>query len=468
MGFRQVLPFLSLLSAVSASKGSTLQLFPLPNFRVNVIATPFLDPNDQTELINFGNNLKDAVNVHLFDTFKTEFLKIHQIYEGESPESRIDHLEIGTIVDEDPGLTEIRADMSGHVSLKQKSGFEITQSFVSDMVKIAFETAASNENLLILLHEKVDAVTSVQVYLDSRDTSNPLSPPKEIPTVNTVVEEEGTSGGKPVSKPVAISLTVSLITLIVGLFAYVRRDHRIYKKSGLLIHSDEDSDFSEEDGFGRLLGELELDEASYASLEEGDAIQFVPVPAKIDKEHTDKALRALQLRDVQPKRYVKPGSPFELLYGASFSHRDQAKVAKAHGLKYKQPKTIKVSGKKIRKKAPLKPMVSITEGNEDETKAAQPTEAFFPQFMSNLSSLLSNKTATANPNETESLNNATNEKSSSSPLVYRDFPRHDGTPCVLFTKVENVDWSEDSEDDQTVSIMYTPYLTKPYNLSSQL
>jgi hypothetical protein len=439
MGLKQILPLL-LLCAVSGRK--TYQLFAIPSFRINLIALPPLqNPNDPSELLSFGKELKDAANVHLFQTFRVELNRIHQIpLGGDSPVSTI---ELEVAVHNEFGGTQIRADMIGNVWLEEMQGVEINQALVRDMVEIAFNTTAANADFLDRLQVKLPAVQSVDVETDLEDTDGSNSS-STIPTVNTVIEGDGTidkaasvPGG---SNAVVVSMSVALVALLIGLFAYVRRDQLSYKKGNLLIDNDQQSDFSEEDGFGRLLGELELDEASYASLEDGDGIQFVPVPAKIDKEHENKATRALKDVQLQPRRYVNPGSPFELLYGASFSHRDQAKVARAHGAKkFKQPKSMKVSGKKIRKKAPLQPMVPITEVNEEEAKV-QTTEHFFPQMMSTISSFLKDKTTPSNATENEE-----------EPFVYRDFPRHDGTPCVLFTNVDNVDWDQHTDEEQAVS-----------------
>ena len=390
-----------------------------------------------------GNSLKDVTSVHLFQTFENEVNKAISNSGGNSPVSTI---ALDLVVHNDSEEEIVSVNMSGTVTFHDTAGISFDSAVVKDMVNIAFNSTAAMDDFFSLLAEKIPSVESVLVDTNLSTFNSPIA----IPTVNTVIEDESSMNDadeiKGGSSAITVSMSVALIALVVGLFAYVRRDQLSYKKGNLLIENDEQSEFSEEDGFGRLLGELELDEDSYASFDDEDGIQFVPVPAKIDEEQADKATRALKDEDIQPRRFVKPGSPFELLYGASFSHRDHTKVAKAHGAKYKQPKSIKVSGKRIRKKAPLKPMVSINEGDEEEARP-QTSEYFFPQFMSSLSSFLKEKTTTSNPDPTTE----DCEQEESEPFVYRDFPRHDGSPCVLFTDVENVDWKEDAENGVSVT-----------------
>jgi hypothetical protein len=47
-------------------------------------------------------------------------------------------------------------------------------------------------------------------------------------------------------------------------------------------------------------------------------------------------------------------------------------------------------------------------------------------------------------------------------FVYRDFPRHDGTPCVMFTTVDNVEWNAVEKNEELVSEIFN--LTFHYQL----
>jgi hypothetical protein len=176
-------------------------------------------------------------------------------------------------------------------------------------------------------------------------------------------------------------------------------------------------------------------------------VQFVPVPAK--KENISKEHRKYGL---VPKVYVQASSPLEFVYGASFSHRDQAKVARAHGNRNFRPS--KVGGKKLKKKAPLEPLSAISEIIEDEGKALVTEHDEFDTSprLENEGSLLSElivdvpgpmKTPVKGFIEDQS-RNFEDGGIEDDILSYDNLSRHDDTECASFSPICDVDWSQNT------------------------
>jgi hypothetical protein len=172
------------------------------------------------------------------------------------------------------------------------------------------------------------------------------------------------------------------------------------------------------------------------------------VPAKketISKEHRKYGL--------VPKVYVQASSPLEFVYGASFSHRDQAKVARAHGNRNFRPS--KVGGKKLKKKTPLKPLSAISESMEDEGKALvaehdefdvsprRDGEGSFHSDVIILDIPMSMKTPVKGSIEDKS-RTLNHDDMEDDILSYDNLSRHDDTECVSFSPVCDVDWSQNT------------------------
>ena len=213
------------------------------------------------------------------------------------------------------------------------------------------------------------------------------------------------------------------------------------------------------------------------SYDVGSCIQFIPVPARRDERtldaRTDSRSRQIQKNGVcapTPRRYVQPMSPFEVLYGAAFCHSEKERVAVARGQftpKIKESRSRRIRGSSSSKTMkPLRTMTSITEeiiGNKtskkkvdkDEDSLETPSsESFIPQMLTSLSSYLqekkvSNWRQTVPLVEEEPLEEEKEHKYGpditslevEEGVVYRDFPRHDGTPCVMFKSIDESDWN---------------------------
>jgi len=418
LDFKQAL-LLLLLCIGSCKKACALQLFDIPFFTVHIAVEPFLDnASDAYQLLQFSNLLKTATNAHLFAYFES-MLDQHGNLDGAA--SALNSIDLDVAVHNEFEGEEIRADMIGQVTFSEArlavAGFLMNQSVVNDMVNQAFKGTDEKDDFLARLQVLLPDVAGVTVQTKSSE---------ENPTVT--INGKDTPGIESGTSALVVSMALALIAVVAGTFVYFRKDKHNQKRGHLLMNVEQYSDYSEEDGSGprTFSGELQLDESSYESYDAEDGIQFIPVPARIDE--------TAKIKNVTQRRFVQPGSPFELLYGAAFSHRDQAKVAKAHGTKQSKPqKSMKVAGKRIRKRDPLQPMLPITEVNEEDTK--MPTnESFFPQFMSSISFFLKDKTSISDREECAEIKDQG--------LVYRDFPRHDGTPCVMFTALDDVEWKE--------------------------
>ncbi len=203
--------------------------------------------------------------------------------------------------------------------------------------------------------------------------------------------------------------------LLISVWLYKERQIKRYgrrsRKGHLLMDTELHSDYYEQDGEGSAPYFTGLESDGSCGSLENEPIQFIPIPARFDEvTNGRKSAKPNQQPDITPRRYVSTTSPFDLLYGAAFSHSEKTKVQLAHGMKPKQ----KAHRSKAPKGRQLNPLNTITEVNEEE-----PSESFFPQFMSTISSFIASKDPSA-------------QKSKDDFVVFRDFPRHDGTPCIMF------------------------------------
>ena len=405
--------------------------------------------NDTEQLLYIGEKVKSALTVHIFESFEDD-LNEHGNRDG--ADSALDSIKLDAAVYNELDGKLLKVDMIGHAFFVEErvdelTDFELNQKVVRGMAQRAFEKIKQSDDFFIRLHLLLPIVERVSFETDvdqDSDQDQARDDDKDdlivSPTVTTTVINTGdtvplvASGGG--SNFIVVSMAAAMTVLVLALFVYVRKDKNLNKSGHLLLNVEQHSDYSDDE----LAGELSLDEGSYELFDAEEGIQFIPVPAKIDVSKVDKKTKAA-MKDVTPKRYVQPGSPFELLYGAAFSHRDAAKVARAHGEKQFKNRSVKVAGKRIKKKTPLKPMQPITEVHEDGGN-----DHFIPQFVSNISSYIKDKTFPADRGESE-------EKQEDL-FVYRDFPRHDGTPCIMFTSVDDVEWKLNDEEANSVSLRF--------------
>jgi len=369
MAYLLLLLFLLVFLNINASFArKTYQLYSIPSFTIEVTVQPGIDRTDsENQLQIFADKLKSLAHAHLFEAFASELYQYGNV-DGEN--SALDSIELDMAIYDDFNGQEIRGELVGHIlfieeRLGNLNGFEASPAVIHSIVNKAFgreQLDAFFSRLQLLLPN----LQAVHVMTDVDENS---MGPKVNPIVTMVVKEKdaGQSKGKGSSNAIAVSMAVAVTALAVGLFAYFRRDKRLHKSGHLLMDIDQYSECSEDDAF---FGDLHLlDEASYKTYDVKVGLQFVPVPAKYD-DNCDKWTKAT-LKEVTPMTYVQPDSLFQLLYGAAYSHRDAATVARVHG--YKQPKSKywKVAGKKI-KKNPLKPMQSISEAQEESPNESPP------------------------------------------------------------------------------------------------
>ena len=108
--------------------------------------------------------------------------------------------------------------------------------------------------------------------------------------------------------------------------------------------------------------------------------------------------------------YVKSTNPFEYLYGASFLHNER----KSRGTVPQSPSNH------------IRPMLN---NSEDELVQESPNHSAH----GGISSWFQNTAASINSFLNKSEHSIQNQDH---PFVYRDFPRHDGTPCLIYSHKE--------------------------------
>lgn len=429
------------LNINGSSARKTYQLYSIPSFTIDVTVQPGLNRTNSTnELLDFGEKLKSLAHAHLFEAFTSELYR-HGNTDGEN--SALDSIELDMAIYDEFNGEEIRGELVGHIlfiedQLNYLKDFEASPSFVRNIVKNAFgkdQLDAFFSRMRLLLPN----VQGVRVTTEAEETTREPFVTSTVPTVVKDNKDSSRRKGKG-SNVIVVPMAVAITALAVGLFAYFRRDKRLHKSGHLLMDIDQYSECSDDDAF---FGDLHLlDEASYESYDTEEGLQFVPVPAKFD-ENCDKRTKAT-LKEVTPKRYVQPDSPFELLYGAAFSHRDAAKVARVHGYKPSKSKYVKIAGRKIKKKPPLKPMQSISEVQEES-----PNEAAQLLIDGNCSNTIENLTQTK-------------EESG----IYRDFEKHDGNLCTMSNEemCESLPFQVENDDSPKKDEQIDSFVDKLENL----
>jgi len=430
------------------------KILTIPPFHVNLSLRQ--STTSLSHQLEFSSKLKSATSSHLFDYFEAKLDDRNQGGQSRgineilnSIDLEITLTQIGSHDDDDDeggggrrkrrrsetksdGQLMFQAEMIGTVSFERT---DLNQVMVREYVQDAFDNSIAMDEYLSRVQIILPSVASLEVETD----------------IDLVPSTGKGTGSRSFGSTVGIVLfTLSLICAgaVASLWVYRRYGKRRfkgkYKNGHLLMNANHPSDYydgdDDDDGDddaenGQFSGGIKWDGEFSNDTTVPEPIQFIPVPARFD-EVTDgrkKTNKGPHASDVTPRRYVKPASPFEILYGAAFAHSEQARVAVEQArVKWRKKPSVThriLKNKKIMK--PLKPLNTITEVNEDELKTpdTNSNESFLPQIISSISSYI-----------TEKFDSSPGEKDKEEFLVYRDFPRHDGTPCVMFTPIDEVDW----------------------------
>lgn len=396
------------------------------------------------------------------------------------------------------------AEISGHIALHQtviSPSYTVTPSNLQQLIDEAFEEdySLSQYTLSIQTHIPTLAFLTVTNSVNYMEVV-PLSSSYDGKGSSTGSRR---SEDVIVSSLLAIGLVVLFTGLyvFVSLEHRMRLQQRMgkrmaYDKGHLLIDTDDDdldyeytgdthADIKEDTHYSefRISNQCEdscnpdekEDQDYHATASNNDVgtfIQFIPVPARKDelsldgRAGADSRSRQSQRNKVDaptPRRYVQAISPFEVLYGAAFCHSEKDRVAVARGQstqKHKRANSRRRRGTGASKgMKPLRTMTSITEemigktmtekeAHKDELniETLSLSESFFPQMFNSLSSYLQEKKVSrqAVPLEEDREEKYGPDITSlgvEEGVVYRDFPRHDGTPCVMFTSIDESDWN---------------------------
>mmetsp|Transcript_10968 Transcript_10968/g.20047 ORF Transcript_10968/g.20047 Transcript_10968/m.20047 type:complete len:642 (-) Transcript_10968:203-2128(-) len=179
------------------------------------------------------------------------------------------------------------------------------------------------------------------------------------------------------------------------------------------------------------------------------------------------------------RRYVEPASPFDVIYGAAFFHEEQPQVreqysrhTKSSQLKKKRPsnKLKHSSTKKKKFMRPINPMMSITEEdltappgtlrhNAEERDMSRPSPSFANVVKSFASLLPSRSFEQKYPEESITFEHELQDPDLISPrgvdeipFAFKDFPRHDGTPCLIYPDSNNNDEKSGDVVDMTLVV----------------
>lgn len=366
--------------------------------------------------LDISTKIKSATSSYLFDFFDSIVSQYDHDNQSWSAFEGIElQVSLHTVGEEvmmihDTKQKSLKAEMNGNVSFsrtKLEHGFVLDTNKVAEITHKAFLGKYALDDYLTKVQNILPEVVAVRVQSDAK------------------YEVAASKGGM---KAGIIMLTIAMVCSLTLLSIWFYREQqfknhgRRTRKGHLLMDVDQHSDCYDDDEIGNFTG-FQSDQTF-----DSEPVQFIPVPARIN-EVTDGDGRkhaTTKQPEVTPRRYVTPASPFELLYGAAFSHNDRKKVQKA-----KRKSTRFFHAPKAKQ---MKPLNTITEVNEDD---GNNNESFFPQkIMSSITSFISEKM------------DGSSQKNKEDFVVFRDFPRHDGTPCVMFTPVGEVDWEANKQNEK--------------------
>ena len=123
----------------------------------------------------------------------------------------------------------------------------------------------------------------------------------------------------------------------------------------------------------------------------------------------------------KPRRYIATSNPFELLYGASFLHSDKNRIEQKN-----------VKPKKKKQTSNITPMLAIFEEEHEHGDSIHSVSSWDGGIASYLMRSLPSSmpwTTTKTPEVV---------KDEDMPFPYRDFPRHDGSPCVIYSPKDEI------------------------------
>jgi len=426
---------LVLMIQTTCCYSTNLHIFTIPQFEVDfVIDTSVTYASTPSHQLDISTKLKAATTSYLFDYFNAFLEENYNVDLALLPPVEGIHLEVNLHTAANNNRRHNRR--LGNVSNNQRAYFkaEIKGSIFFTYVTIASSFTIDQSEVSNLAYAAFEGNVELIEYM-----SKIQSILTGVVSMNVNYKQPTNSASDTYSTLSVALLTVFILCSTVGIAGLVFREVQLRKysrrrgKSGLLGELQEYSD-SYDGNNGSVTG----NNSSYLSFD-SESVQFIPIPARFDevsdgRKSTKKVQKKVQNMDVTPLRYVNPASPFELLYGAAFSHDDKDKVLSAHGMKIK--KRFNKMRKQQKKGRQLKPLNTITEIEEEDPRE-EPNESFFPQIVSSISSYISDKM--------DSL--ASKHKNDD----YRGFPRHDKTPYAMFSPVGGDEVNEAFKDELPLS-----------------
>ena len=152
------------------------------------------------------------------------------------------------------------------------------------------------------------------------------------------------------------------------------------------------------------------------------------------------------------RRYVTPSSPLDMLYGASYLHQEYRKYMKRGSGRSSRSRNRHTPVHRIR------PMLQISEEEpEDEMDLAGSSGHNHNNGNENINGDGSNGIGSWLRSLTTQMDCTKEEATLNQdhPFVYRDFPRHDGTPCVIFNEGNRSAHSDGNDMNHESSISPT-------------
>lgn len=422
------------------------QILSIPTLEVDITIEDIFINDEEMDIIK--NDINEATVNHLSNYTKKEFRVNNLSFDHEF------RLDVGVhrmtsswkYMDRPVKLSSdnyLRAEIAGYLILSyptSQGSVDIKKHNISNIVIAAF---SGHEPMLEYLNSVKDQ--------DSLSTTNSIQ--VKI-NVGHNYEDEGflrdpeifdENVNPPSGETVAsLVLGASLLILLSAFYCHFSRVHRdktrnrLIGENSLLPHSERHSDETE----GDIEKHSKDDNTRHLKAYDQefvlqDSYSFIPVPARQDELGLNKTKSNIP-KEITPRRYVQPASPFDVLYGAAFSHKDYERVEKAHETTKFSRRNSSTTKKRPKKHSSLKPMMSISEGEEEYTteNSSGQQQAFFPHLVTSISSYLTEKRySLARTAENEGENGGENggENVDKDEVIFRDFPKKDGTPCIMFS-----------------------------------
>ena len=290
------------------------------------------------------------------------------------------------------------AELYGSAAFSEPSSNQPTLAQAKDLMQHLVSNAFAIDSILVYNESMTKLLSGLESLVVDTDL--------QLTTDQTLDKGQNSqSPGWSNAEIVFLSFLMLFVVCSVSLISlYIRLDmrHKRYSRPEIIYDDDARNAY-----IGRNINKQTLQPNGDPEANEcGGNDCLVPVP-EIEEQP---ALR----------RYIATSNPFELLYGASFLHSENTRIQQK-----------KVKPKKKKQTASITPMLAIFEEEHEHGDSMHSASS----WDGGVASFLMRSLPTSMPWTTKTPEVV---KDQDMPFPYRDFPRHDGSPCVIYSPKDEI------------------------------